>query len=224
MESARVQSIDALKAFRTSLWKFAEVAARILSDADAEMQRMRIWLETEQHSYWRNQIQKRTELVARAKDAVLSKKLYKNIDGTRAGAIEEEKALQLAIRRLEEANHKFENVRRYTQRLQKELLLYQGQVQRLANAVQVEVPMAAARLEDLVASLEAYVAGGRPEESVPAAGTIEEPHPATQPPAESMARPAPPPLETDLNKLAANEDKPDDAGARQGRTDPAGGT
>ncbi|HOW19739.1 MAG TPA: hypothetical protein PLC79_11935, partial [Phycisphaerae bacterium] len=200
-----------------------EVAARVLSDADAEMQRMRIWLETEQHSYWRNQIQKRSELVARAKDAVLSKKLYKNIDGTRAAAIEEEKALQLAVRRLEEANHKFENVRRYTQRLQKELLLYQGQVQRLANAVQTEVPMAAARLEDLVASLEAYVAGGQPEEPVAAAETAEEPRPATPPPAESMARPVPPP-ETDLNKPAADEDKPDDAGGRQARTDPAGET
>jgi hypothetical protein len=205
MESARVQSIDALKTFRTSLWKFAEIAARVLADAESEMQRMRIWLETEQYSHWRGQIQKRGELVTRAKDAVLSKKLYKNIDGTRPSAIDEEKALQLAIRRLEEANHKFDNVRRYTQRLQKELLLYQGQVQRLANDVQIEVPMAASRLEGFVASLEAYVAGGRPEELATAAPTAEAHMPAEEPGA-SMARPAPL-VEADTKPPAADAEK-----------------
>ena len=122
MDSARVQSIDALKDFKASLWRFATVAARVLSDAESEMQRIRIWLETEQQSYWRGQIQKRTELATRARDAMLAKKLYKNMDGTPASAVEEEKAMKLAVQRLEEANHKLSYVRRYIQHLQKEML------------------------------------------------------------------------------------------------------
>jgi hypothetical protein len=218
MESARVQSIDALKTFRLSLWKFAEVAARVLTDADGEMQRMRIWLETEQQSYWRGQIQKRSELVTRARDAMLSRKLYKNVDGTHPSAVEEEKALKLAVQRLEEANQKFNHVRRYMQHLQKQILLYQAQVQQLANAIQVEVPMAAGRLEDLVTSLEAYVAGGMADRTLAAS----EPAPSGPVPSgetePSMARPEPPPPPPELKPHAANADE---AGADGAKSDQA---
>lgn len=157
MNSARVQSIDAIKAFRISLWKFAEGASRVLDSVDAETQRMLVWLETEQQTYWRGQIQRRTQMVAQAKQALLAKKLYKNADGTRSSAAEEEKALKVAVQRLEEANEKLVNVRRYIPRLQKQILLYRGQVQRFSNVIQIEIPAAANHLDALVTSLEAYV-------------------------------------------------------------------
>ncbi len=193
MNRANVQSIDAIKAFRLTLLKFGEVAARILNDADGEIQRVLIWLETEQNSYWRGQVIKRSELATRAKNAVLSKKLYKNVDGTPGSAIEEEKALKLALQRVEEAQEKTVNVRKYTQRLQKETLIYRGLVQRLANLLQTDIPAAADHLDSLAASLEAYVGlAGAKEAPATVSGPAEWPEAAATEPAVSMARPEPP--------------------------------
>jgi len=158
MGSAKVDSIDSLRSLRTALVKFAEGAIVALGDAESEMQRMLVWLEMEQHTYWQGQIRKRTEIVARASEALRFKKLYKDSTGSRPSAVDEEKALALAKRRLEEAEQKLANVRRYIPRLQKEIQTYKGSAQRFATTVQVDVPLAISQLSNMVAALESYVA------------------------------------------------------------------
>ena len=66
--------------------------------------------------------------------------------------------LALAKRRLEEAERKVEAVRRAIPRLQREILMYKGQVQRFATTVQSDVPMATASLDRMVRALEGYAA------------------------------------------------------------------
>jgi len=157
MSGARVQSIEVLKAFRLALCGFTATTGRVLNDADAELQRTLNWLETEQDSYWEGQIRKRSEEVAKAKQAVLVKKLCRNVDGSPGSAVEEEKALRVAMRRLEEAKQKLTGVRQYARRLQKEILTYRGQVQRLNNWAAVDLPVAVSRLEQAIRKLEEYV-------------------------------------------------------------------
>lgn len=165
--AARVESIDALRAFRVAMCKFQEAANLAMADADGELQRTLVWLEMEQHSFWQNQIRKRTEMVSRAKEAVRAKKLFKNSAGSRDSAVDEEKALAMAVRRLEEAERKLANVRNWSKRLAKEISLYNGSVQRFATAAQSDIPRAVNRLDRMVAALEAYIAlstsGASPE-------------------------------------------------------------
>src|SRR5688572_2944734 len=123
---ARVESVDALRAFRQALIKFAETANVALADAEGEMTRVLVWLETEQDTYWQSQIRKRHEDLERAREALRQKKLYKTPTGNTQSAVEEEKMLKIAQRRLEEAEQKLKNVRRYVPRLQKELQNYKG--------------------------------------------------------------------------------------------------
>src|SRR5205085_1761833 len=78
--------------------------------------------------------------------------------------VEEEKALKVALRKLEEAEFKIAAVRKGLKRLEKEFPLYKGSVQRFATDVVVEVPAAAAHLENLLLSLESYTALGAPVE------------------------------------------------------------
>jgi hypothetical protein len=170
-ESARVESIEALQRFRAALSKFAETANVALADADGEVRRVMSWLEGEQDAHWRGEMRKRTEQVSRAMDAVRQKKLYKDSTGRQQSAVDEEKALAVAKRRLAEAEQKLANVRRYRGMLRKEMDQYKGSVQRLANAVQHDVPVAMGKLERMVVMLDAYVSlkaeGGvdiRPEE------------------------------------------------------------
>jgi hypothetical protein len=213
MSSVRVQSIEALKGFRAALCGFADKAASALNDTDAAVQRALNWLQTEQRCYWEGQIRRRTQEVATAKQAVLVKKLCRNVDGSPGSAVEEEKALRLAIQRLEEAQQKLGNVGRCVRQLEKEILNYHGQVQRFASDVAVDVPLAVGRLDAQVRKLEDYVAL-RPVAdmlAVQAAAGGESAVPQALP---SMARPEPATRPADQATESEGEDTQNKAGQR----------
>lgn len=156
-ETARVGSIDAIKSFKIALWKFAEAANTALGDAEGEMTRTLQWVENEQSSYWASELRKRHTLVERCKEAVRMKKLFKDSTGGRQSVVDEEKALARALKLEEEAVQKIAVVKSWTRKLQKEILLYKGHVQRFATSLSSELPVAAAQLEQMIGSLESYV-------------------------------------------------------------------
>lgn len=168
-ESAKVESIEALAAFRGSLCKFSESVEGGLQEAESELQRTTSWLKNEQLGYWKDQIRKRAEWVLQAKHALNRKKLYKTPTGGRYSTVDEEKALKIAKMRHEESEQKFANVRRWMGRLEKEVILYKGQVNALRQAAATGIPKAVAHLDRLVGSLEAYVSLTAPD-SAPSTG------------------------------------------------------
>src|SRR6266566_1345072 len=157
---ARVESIEALKMFRRAIIKFVEAANVALGDAESEMQRRLNWLENEQDSYWQGQIRKRQEEVSKCKDAVRQKKLFKDFAGRTPSADQEEKALRIALVRLEEAERRLAAVRRYAKKLPREIEVYKGSVQRFATTVQSDLPTAAGKLDAMIRKLEEYAALG----------------------------------------------------------------
>jgi hypothetical protein len=175
MSTARVQSVDALKHFRIAMWKFAEAANVALGDAESEIQRTLMWLQGEQQQFWTAQIRKRHEKVNQCKDAVRQKKLYKDSTGKPQSAVDEEKALAVAQKRLAEAEQKLINTKRHAGRLLKELHMYKGATQRFATAVTSDIPNAVATLDRMVQWLEQYLsltaAGGTAEWNPPAVET-----------------------------------------------------
>ena len=157
---ARVESIEALKMFRRAVIKFVEAANVALGDAESEMQRRLNWLENEQDSYWQGQIRKRQEDVSKARDAVRQKKIFKDFAGRTPSADQEEKALRIALARLEDAERKLAAVRRYAKKLPREIEVYKGTVQRFATTVQTDLPTAAGKLDAMIRKLEEYAALG----------------------------------------------------------------
>ena len=160
---AKVEDLDAIKSFKRALVKFAENAGVALADAEGEMNRALMWLEGEQRSYWEGQIRKRAEFVERCKEAVRMKKIFKDSAGRQPTAVDEEKALKVAQRRLAEAEQKLLAVKKHTQKLRKEVMMYKGHVQRFATAVHNELPVAGAQLDALLERLHKYVALEVPE-------------------------------------------------------------
>jgi hypothetical protein len=160
---AKVEDLDAIKSLKRALWKFAEAANVALGDAEGEMNRALLWLEGEQRAYWEGQVRKRHELVERCKEAVRMKKIFKDSAGRQQTAVDEEKALKVAQKRLEDAEQKVVAVKKHTAKLRKETLLYKGHVQRFATAVQNDLPMASAQLDALLDRLQKYVAFDVPE-------------------------------------------------------------
>lgn len=156
-EAARIESVDVLKEVKLALLKFQEAATVALGDSESEMHRVLMWLQTEQDSFWQHQIRKREELVNRCKEAVRMKKIFKDATGRQQSAIDEEKALRIAMRQLEEAQEKLKHVRKWARLLPKEIEMYKGSVQRFATTVQSQIPTAAGHLEKLARKLDAYV-------------------------------------------------------------------
>jgi hypothetical protein len=76
------------------------------------------------------------------------------------------KILQAAQRSLAEAEQKVAAVKKYIPKMQKETQIYRGGVQRFASTVQVDLPVAVDKLDQMLAILEQYVSlgsGGPPE-------------------------------------------------------------
>ena len=156
-EGARVDSLDALTLFKSALLKFQEAAQIALSDAEGEMNRVLLWVENEQQSHWQIQIRKCQEAVVRCKEAVRMKKIFKDASGRQQSAVDEEKALTVAVKRLAEAETKLAAVKRWSRQLQKEIGMYKGGVQRFVTTVEAEIPHAAAHIEGLLTKLDAYL-------------------------------------------------------------------
>ena len=155
--TARVESVDAIKDFRVYLTKFQEMAGRALGDADSDVNRMVRWLEGEGLNYWTSTIRKRQESLAKAEEAFRFKRLYKDASGATPSAVEEQKAVQIARKRLDEANNKLANVKKWTRQLQKEISNYRGGVSGFSTAVSSGVPQAVAHLGALLDQLDKYL-------------------------------------------------------------------
>jgi hypothetical protein len=95
--------------------------------------------------------------VTAAKDKVRQKKLFKDSSGRFPSAVDEEKHLAVCLRRLEEAQQKMANTRKWARRLQREIHNYKGGVGQLATNVAHDIPLAIARLDKLGGLLDAYV-------------------------------------------------------------------
>lgn len=155
---AKVESIDALANFRVALIKFREAGIAALGDAESEIHRVVDWIENEQEAFWTNQIRLRQDALRAAHEALRHKTIFKDSTGREPSAIEEKKAVARAQHRLEEAGHKLEAVRRWAKYLNREVLLYRGQVQRLVSSLAHDVPAAVAHLGALINTLQEYEA------------------------------------------------------------------
>ena len=155
-ESAKVESIEALKLLKLALIKFATVCKGSMADVESDISRTVMWLDGEQSGYWQQQIRKREMHLNRCREALRQKQLFKDASGSRQSYVDEEKAVRLAEAALQEGHQKLLACKRYSGIIQKESTLYKGKVQRLYNALELDLPNAAAKLEKMVQQLDAY--------------------------------------------------------------------
>jgi hypothetical protein len=204
MPKAKVDSLEVLKSFRAALWKFGETSMAALAEAEGEVHRTMVWLETEQLIYWQNEIRKRHDWVEKCKEAYRQKTLFKDAAGTKSSGFDERKALEKANRALEEAEEKYANVQKYVRILQKELQNFTGSLQRFSTDVSSVLPMTVAKLEKMYGQLEAYVNLSVPQEMTGTAATS---------PEESMSRgSADAAIESTANQLARHTPPPEERG------------
>lgn len=152
---ARIYAVEALKAFRPALVKFAEETSSILAGADNDIAAAAIRLRTERLPYWGAEIRRRREELVRAK-AKLSMKQYAP-EGESRSTVDERKAVERAQRAVQEAEEKEAATRRWIRELERAQATFAGALGGLRSAVCADIPRAIGEIDRMNAALEAYI-------------------------------------------------------------------
>ncbi|MDB5328631.1 MAG: hypothetical protein JWM57_4200 [Phycisphaerales bacterium] len=161
-EGAKVQDLDVIRSFRASMIKFIEASNAALTDGESDLTRRQAWCEGEQTSFWNHQIKKLNELIMQLKEAIRGKQIFRDSTGRTQSAFDEQKKLRAAQARLELAEQKLANCRRWGKQLQREHLNYRGGVQRLQTMLSSDLVNSVATLETILTQLDAYLSAGAP--------------------------------------------------------------
>lgn len=175
-EKAKVTDIEAIEAFRASLIVYLSKAKPTLEEAGADVLRTRTWLETEQRTFWQNEMRKRTRELEQAQQALFDAKLSNLRDESAAEVM----AVRRAKRDVEEAETKIRMVRHWNRDFESRVQPLVKQVEKLQTVLSNDLPKAIAHLGELVKTLEAYAEVRAPAApGVPAAEGASKPEPTT---------------------------------------------
>src|SRR6266851_3368471 len=111
MSTARVHSLQALKDVKFAVAEFAESVGRTLTSVDADINRITQWLSQDRPAHWKTQVRLREEQVAKVQADIMRKRIIAAPEPV--SIVEEQKALEKAKRRLDAAQRKLANVRRW---------------------------------------------------------------------------------------------------------------
>lgn len=168
-QSAKVSSLDALKALHAALARYGPDAQEALGAAEMEIRRVFDFLHT-QLKYWQRQVERRQEDVNRARADLAYARAIRQ--GERSGYVEQEIALRKAQARLREAEEKVVVTKRWLLHLPQAINEYEGPARRLAGLLDSDYKQGLAVLADKIAILEAYTAvQAAPPPPAPSGGT-----------------------------------------------------
>jgi hypothetical protein len=151
-----VTSIDAVVEFRGALRTFEADAAQAILSLDEQAQRALYWIDNEAPAYWRQEIRRCSDLVARRRSELETCKM-RTVAGQRAACLEEIEALRAAQRKHRIAEEKLEVARKWAQRIRQELDDYRGRTMALRMTLERDLPRTFGLIDRTIASLDAYV-------------------------------------------------------------------
>jgi hypothetical protein len=114
---AKVSSLDALDAFRSSLIIYIERARHILDDVQHDVHRTRAWLEQEQQPHWKKEIRVRSRALAQAEQELLTVRLSEQADAVR----DRRRTVDRAKAKLQEAEGALEKTRHWFRQFDREI-------------------------------------------------------------------------------------------------------
>jgi hypothetical protein len=117
-------------------------------------------VESEQPDFWRKRIRKAQDEVVMCKSALFRKQEIKATADARPSVVDEKKALDRAMKRLEYAEHKLRNTKRWSTELPRQSVIFKGALSGMHTVLDRDVPRVNAMLKRMTEHLEAYLRGG----------------------------------------------------------------
>ena len=174
-DGARVHSLDALKQLREMLVVYGESCQDALGATNLEIRRSQDWIANQQ-KVWQRRVRELEEEVNKTKNDLMVRKHWSQ-GGKGPGYTEQEIAFRRAKQRLEEAQEKVENCKKWTRQLPQAITEYRGPAGQLGGMVATHLKHSIVILDRRIAALEAYVAithSDMSESAAPAAAPVVE--------------------------------------------------
>jgi hypothetical protein len=165
-DSARIHDVEALKRARAALADFADQVGAALASVDSDIQRVSQWLNVERPTHWKLEVRRRMESVERGKAEIMRKKIIAAPEP--ASVVLEERRLERARQRVENAQRRLDSVRRWAPVWEREAMMYKGSSRALTEALHADIPRGLAILSRMMESLEAYAAVAPPSGEIEA--------------------------------------------------------
>lgn len=151
-QTAKVTSIEAVDAFKTSLIVYLEKAGSVLDDVSDDVVRTRIWLQSDRQLHWKHQTRQRTRELAQAEQELMTARL--------SGVPEAIKARQMTVNKarlaLRESEERLARVKQWMRQFETQVETRAKVVAQLRHSLAHDMGKAVAFLEGTAASLAAY--------------------------------------------------------------------
>lgn len=159
-ESANVTSVEAIRSFRAALIQFGGEADEALVMLVLEVRKAVQWLQHDRALYWPDQLRKAQERVVQTRNDLDRCQLHYGSEDA-PSCYDQKKALENAKRRLRFCEDKVQAVKRWTQVMRQELDEYQGEMAKMTNWLENDLPRATAALDRMLRALDKYTAESR---------------------------------------------------------------
>jgi len=165
MGSAKIDSPEILKDFRYQIIKFNESCQQALAGVKSDVYCVQRWLESEQLSRWKQELQKCEERVIQARH-VYNEARFSAPALRKTSYFDEQKALRKAEYRREEVLEKISKVKKWASMLQQQSEKMMGPLGQLSQSLETQSPKALARLDSMIQSLEEYLRLAPPDSGI----------------------------------------------------------
>jgi chromosome segregation ATPase len=156
-QQAQVTSIEAIDTFRARLIAYVNEAGLTLDEVTTDIARTRMWLQDEQRIHWEGTVRRRSREVERLRQEEFSARLssLRNASGPR-------KDLRRAEAALADSQAKLEVLKRWHQQFDSRIDPLARDLDRLRNALALDLPKGVSILTRVMDALSAYVEASPP--------------------------------------------------------------
>jgi hypothetical protein len=153
--SAHVTSVDAIREFRAALLQFGGEAEEAVVMLTLEARKAIHWLQQDRSRYWPEQVRRAQEWVVQARNELDRCQLHYGSEDA-PSCFDQKKRLERAKRRLHFCEEKVKAVKRWIHTVRQELDDFHGELAKMNNWLETDVPRGAAALERMLRALDKY--------------------------------------------------------------------
>jgi hypothetical protein len=169
---ARVTSVGILQTMATAIQRFRGEAAGAIDDMEIEIRRALEWIHHDRKEYWAQELRRSWEGVSQARLQLQQARLSRKIVGHEPSCVDEQRALERAKRRLENAQKKVEAVKHFAFAIDRAVDDFRRSRAQFVTWLETDMPLAISALNRMSESLESYISIAVPTDpNAPAVGS-----------------------------------------------------
>lgn len=154
-QGAKITSTDAVRLFKAGLQEYEAQVRDTVTQLELDLRRAMDWIEHDRLRYWTQECRAASDALAEARRALERAELAIRAEDKRS-AYEKKLAYDQAKQRLRNAEQKVRAVRKWRLTMHQESDQFLGNVGRMNNYLDTELPRAVATLERLAQALDKY--------------------------------------------------------------------